>query len=141
MSSQKHSTEEIQANQEVSVSCRVARRGELAYTSRTSSMGGPEHFSKSGSKTPQLDNEQREAGERGRVESYNSSPCHDGGEGVAGQNGNTTLTVAVAIVAATASNTVTRGGHDDQDATDVRRRLNCADPVVIISNGASSGEL
>ena len=51
-------------------------------------MGGPEH-SKSGSKTPQLDDEQREVDERGRVESCNSSPRHDGGEGVGGQNGNT----------------------------------------------------
>ena len=57
-------------------------------TSRISSMGGPEH-SKSGSKTPQLDNEQREADERGRVERCNSSPRHEGGEGVGGPNGNT----------------------------------------------------
>ena len=54
MSSREHSTEEIQANQEFSVSCSPPR-GATAYTSRTS-MGAPEH-SENGTKTQQLDHE------------------------------------------------------------------------------------
>ena len=43
------------------------------------------------SKTPQLDDEQREADKRGRVESCNSSPRHEGSEGVGGPDGNTDI--------------------------------------------------
>ena len=60
-------------------------------TSRISSMSAPE-CSTTGRRTyltSQLDHEEREAVERSRVDSCNSSPRHGGGEGVGGRRGGT----------------------------------------------------
>ena len=61
------------------------------YTSRISSMSAPE-CSTAGRRTysaSQLDHEERDAVERSRVDSCNSSPRHGGGEGVGGRRGGT----------------------------------------------------
>ena len=61
------------------------------YTSRISSVSAPE-CSTTGRRTysaSQLDHEERDAVERSRVDSCNSSPRHGGGEGVGGRRGGT----------------------------------------------------
>ena len=67
-------------------------------TSRISSMSAPE-CSTAGRRTysaSQLDHEERDAVERSRVDSCNSSPRHGGGEGVGGRRGGTDAGVAKA---------------------------------------------
>ena len=89
MSSREHSNRrDSRGNQ--SFRFHAARHRGLHYRSRISSIDECTRVLHSGSTIPHAcRHAQREAVERSRVESCNSSPRHGGGEGVGGQRGGT----------------------------------------------------